>query len=74
MANKGLVKIDRERCKGCLLCIRACPTKSLEAETSPNVGGYYPTIQIVNNKCVACGNCYLVCPDICITVFNQEEA
>ena len=34
MAKKGKVVIDRELCKGCLLCIRACPAQVLESEQS----------------------------------------
>ncbi|TFG85365.1 MAG: 4Fe-4S dicluster domain-containing protein [Spirochaetales bacterium] len=70
MANKGKPEIDRERCKGCLLCVRSCPTKVLGVDDAPNSWGYYP-VQVVDlDKCIACGNCYLVCPDVAVTVYK----
>ena len=72
MAKKGTIEIDRERCKGCLLCIRACPVKALEADAKPNASGSYPAKLAVTDKCIACGNCYEVCPDVCIRVFELE--
>jgi 2-oxoglutarate ferredoxin oxidoreductase subunit delta len=70
MAIKGKPVIDRERCKGCLLCVRACPTKTLGQDTKPNSWGYYPSLVIAPEKCIACGNCYQVCPDVAITVYK----
>jgi 2-oxoglutarate ferredoxin oxidoreductase subunit delta len=70
MPNKGKPEIDRERCKGCLLCARSCPTKVLAADRSPNSWGYYPSMAAKPESCIACGNCYLVCPDVAITVYK----
>ncbi|HOV94240.1 MAG TPA: 4Fe-4S binding protein [Spirochaetales bacterium] len=70
MAIKGKPVIDRERCKGCLLCTRACATHVLAADTTPNSWGYYPSSVVAPDKCIACGNCYQVCPDVAITVYK----
>jgi len=72
MAKKGKITIDREMCKGCLLCIRACPVKVLEADTEMNLTGSHPAKAVTMEKCIACGNCYEVCPDVCIEVFEIE--
>ena len=78
MARKGKVVIDREICKGCYLCIRACPVKALEKDTEPNSSGSYPSKPGGNGAahpagaCIACGNCYEVCPDACIQVFQVD--
>ena len=69
MAKKGKVEIDKELCKGCYLCIRACPVKVLEKDGAANSGVSYPAMAAHLEKCIACGNCYAVCPDVCITVF-----
>jgi 2-oxoglutarate ferredoxin oxidoreductase subunit delta len=74
MAKKGKVTIDRELCKGCLLCLRACPAHVLEADTEPNSSGSYPSKAVQTDKCIACGNCYEVCPDFCIEVYEVEGA
>ncbi len=72
MAKRGKVVIDRDVCKGCYLCIRACPTKVLEPDTKPNSTGTYPALAKYMEKCIACGNCYQVCPDACIEVYELE--
>jgi len=88
MAKRGKIEIDRELCKGCFLCIRACPLKLLEADTTLNASGSYPSRMVSPEKCepassltttsgqvcIACGNCYEVCPDVCIRVFELEGA
>jgi 2-oxoglutarate ferredoxin oxidoreductase subunit delta len=71
MAYKGKPEIDRERCKGCLLCVRTCPMKVLAADDSPNSWGYYPAKAVAAEKCIACGGCYQVCPDVAITIYRE---
>ena len=73
MARRGKIIIDRELCKGCYLCVRACPMKVLESDTEPNSTGTYPSKPVKKDKCIACGNCWEVCPDVCIEVFELEE-
>jgi len=66
----GKVEIDQERCKGCGLCINACPTKVLRFSKKFNSKGYHPA-EYVGEGCIACGFCYLMCPDVCITVYRM---
>jgi len=70
MAKKGKITIDREKCKGCNLCIRACPVKILAEDTEMNGAGSYPAKISDMEKCIACGNCFEVCPDVCIEVYE----
>jgi len=72
MAKKGTVIIDREICKGCLLCVRACPLKVLEQDAELNSTGSYPCKAVNIDKCIGCGNCFEVCPDVAIEVFEVE--
>ena len=71
MARKGKVVIDRDLCKGCYLCIRACPVHMLEKDSEPNSTGTYP-VKIVRPEgaCIACGNCYEICADVCVSVYE----
>lgn len=51
-----------ERCKGCRLCIRACPVDAITIMDKANQKGYLP-VEIDHEKCIGCGMCYQVCPD-----------
>lgn len=65
----AIVTINKELCKGCGLCVRACPKKILKiSETFINHQGYHPSEMIDISKCIACAACALTCPDICIEV------
>jgi 2-oxoglutarate ferredoxin oxidoreductase subunit delta len=70
MAKKGKVIIDRDMCKGCYLCIRACPVKVLEKDTELNSTGSHPVKAAHPEKCIACGNCFEICADVCIEVYE----
>ena len=71
-ATRGTVVIDVERCKGCDLCIPACPPKvlSMSCEEVNKTGYRFP--QLVAG-CTGCGACALVCPDFCFEVYRYEE-
>ncbi|MBP5731819.1 MAG: 4Fe-4S binding protein [Bacteroidaceae bacterium] len=71
---KGAIVVDTERCKGCKLCIEACPLDLLSlVERKVNQRGY-PYIQQHDwEKCTGCTSCAVVCPDGCITVYRKKE-
>ena len=46
--------IDAEACKGCGVCIKACPSEAI-------VGASKQPHHILQDKCVACGSCLEVC-------------
>ncbi len=66
---KGKVTFDEERCKGCGLCVAACPMKIISLDISRiNNKGYNPSRVMDMDKCIGCGNCGIMCPDYVITV------
>jgi 2-oxoglutarate ferredoxin oxidoreductase subunit delta len=66
---KGRVSFNEDTCKGCGLCVNACPMKILALDLSRvNKIGYTPAHCFDMDKCIACTNCALMCPDTCITV------
>lgn len=68
----GTVTIDLHRCKGCGLCIAACPTRTLGLSTSLNPRGYnYATM--LDGNCTGCSACAMVCPDAGITVYRERR-
>jgi 2-oxoglutarate ferredoxin oxidoreductase subunit delta len=69
---KGKVEFDIETCKGCELCIEACPQHSIELSPSINTQGYHYAVLIKDN-CTGCTNCALVCPDAVITVYRETK-
>jgi 2-oxoglutarate ferredoxin oxidoreductase subunit delta len=69
---QGEIIVDIEKCKGCELCIVACPEETLGLATVINNKGYRYAIRILDN-CTGCANCALVCPDAVITVFRKVE-
>ena len=72
---KGRVEFNVDRCKGCGLCVQVCPVKILELDTSQiNAIGYNPAYCIDQDKCIACTNCAVMCPDVVITVMRLEAS
>jgi 2-oxoglutarate ferredoxin oxidoreductase subunit delta len=68
----GWVAIDVERCKGCELCIPACPFDVLSMSEVRNEHGYrYP---LLADGCTGCKVCNEVCPDFVFTVYREPRA
>ena len=69
---RGTVKLEIETCKGCELCIEACPQESIELSPRLNKQGYHYAV-LVKDNCTGCVNCALVCPDAVITVYREKK-
>ncbi len=63
----GSVSFNIETCKGCELCIEACPQGSIALSKQVNTLGYHYGV-LVQDNCTGCVNCALVCPAAVITV------
>ncbi|MCX5711274.1 MAG: 4Fe-4S binding protein [Candidatus Omnitrophica bacterium] len=66
------IKINREKCKGCLLCISVCPKQMIKQDSALNKRGVKPVKFEGGAACVACAMCVVICPDGCIEVFKEE--
>ncbi len=72
MATKGDIIINIEKCKGCQVCLDACPKDVLDVSSQVNAKGYQYIIK-VNAECTGCANCAVVCPDAVITVYRSNS-
>ncbi len=72
--TRGAIVVDTEACKGCQLCVEACPAKILRlAPARVNRRGY-PYVEMADlERCTGCASCGIVCPDSCITVYRKRE-
>ncbi len=65
-ALRGRVKVFRDWCKGCGLCIAFCPQQVFEVN-----GGGQPVVAHPE-RCTACDWCRFHCPDLAITVAHLD--
>lgn len=63
-----LVEIDRNLCKGCELCVQACPQRVLAKSRKINIKGYFPAEVEEPFRCIGCQMCALTCPDVAISI------
>ena len=69
MVKMAKITISKHDCKGCGLCVEACPKKILAmSEKEPNAKGYYPVFCTDMDSCIGCAFCATMCPDCVIIV------
>lgn len=73
--KRGYIKVDKELCKGCYLCMTFCPRERIVVSSTLNQKGYYP-VEFVDSddpkeRCTACATCATVCPDVAIEVYRD---
>ncbi|NMC77916.1 MAG: 4Fe-4S dicluster domain-containing protein [Chloroflexi bacterium] len=71
MPPKGRVVVQELYCKGCELCVAACPQNVLGlSQERLNIRGYHPA-ELIAPGCTGCGICGIVCPEAAITVYRE---
>jgi NAD-dependent dihydropyrimidine dehydrogenase PreA subunit len=60
--DRGQMRVDVDECKGCGLCVDACPPKVIVLNERLNRYGYR-TAAYTGVSCTACGICFMVCPE-----------
>lgn len=48
------VRMDKDKCVGCMNCIKHCPTEAIRVRNGK--------ANIIKEKCIDCGKCIAVCP------------
>jgi len=71
VSARGTVTIDAAICKGCELCIDACPPRVLVMTNHEvNARGYrYP---LLLPGCTGCRACSQICPDFVFQVYKYD--
>lgn len=67
------VEFEEERCKGCELCISACPKNLIALAAHFNSMGFHPATVVDQESCISCAFCARMCPDVVITVRKEEK-
>lgn len=57
--------LKKSNCKNCYKCIRHCPVKSIRFSGNQ--------AYIINNECILCGQCFVVCPQNAKEIVDETE-
>lgn len=69
---RGAIVVDTHKCKGCGVCIPACPSDVIDLAKEVNGKGYHYAYMELPDECTGCSNCAVVCPDGVITVYRLK--
>ena len=69
---KGTIVVDKERCKGCGVCVASCPGDVLKLSAEVNGKGYPVAMMANPDARNGCASCAVICPDSVITVYRQK--
>ena len=63
---RGKVAFYRDKCTGCQLCIKVCPTKAIELlpeeEQEEKEGKKQKKVKVFISRCCFCSQCVEICP------------
>ncbi|MEE1321803.1 MAG: [Fe-Fe] hydrogenase large subunit C-terminal domain-containing protein [Acutalibacteraceae bacterium] len=57
--------LKKSNCKNCYKCIRHCPVKAIRFSGNQ--------AHIINNECILCGQCFVVCPQDAKQIVDETE-
>ena len=66
--KKATIHINQNWCKGCYICIEACPKKVFDKASEVSEKGFFPVIVARPEDCTTCLQCEMLCPDLAIDV------
>ena len=66
------IVINPDYCKGCNICIAACPKEVLQPSNQISSKGYVLPEAVNLEACTYCKLCEIVCPDLAIAVKGKQ--
>jgi 2-oxoglutarate ferredoxin oxidoreductase subunit delta len=72
--RRAKIVVNEDYCKGCGLCVSACPQHLLSIPDRVSAKGYYAAeYHDPDGKCTGCALCATMCPDVAIEVFKAKK-
>lgn len=68
------VAVDGDVCDGCGICVFFCKPKVFEISRELNQRGVFPALVMRDDDCNNCRLCELGCPQLAITIWEEEGA
>ncbi|MBR2328161.1 MAG: 4Fe-4S binding protein [Clostridia bacterium] len=62
---QNYLALKKSNCKNCYKCIRNCPVKAIRFSGNQ--------AHIINNECILCGRCFVVCPQNAKEIISELE-
>jgi formate hydrogenlyase subunit 6/NADH:ubiquinone oxidoreductase subunit I len=62
---RGKICYDKEKCIGCKLCLKVCPSEAIEFKEPEK------KIKIFLARCTFCSQCNDICPVSCLRMSNE---
>ncbi len=66
---RGRLKVDPNKCIGCGMCVRTCPSRLIEIKDL----GDAKIVHFSAGRCIYCGRCANACPERAIQITNEFE-
>ncbi len=68
-----MIEIDKDLCKGCGLCVAACPRNLIVLRRQEGFTEFPLAAILETDKCAGCAMCATMCPDIAICVYGATK-
>ena len=69
--KKYHIRIAKEYCKGCELCVSVCPKHVLAMDHAMNSRGQHFACAVAQQECIGCLQCTDICPDAAIEIDEE---
>lgn len=69
-----MVRIEREKCTGCLICQEVCPFEAVNIIPRTDGLPYQKEVVIMANQCAECGFCVTVCEPSATSMMGETKS